>query len=64
MNINEIKALSQKEIENKIHDVKKELFELVFQQATRQPIKTHLLKKNKRFLAQLLTIEHNSQKTK
>nr|YP_009541717.1 ribosomal protein L29 [Synarthrophyton chejuense]AYR05726.1 ribosomal protein L29 [Synarthrophyton chejuense] len=64
ININEIKKLSQEEISNKIYEVKKEMFELKFKQATRQNIKTHLFKKYKHFLAQLLTIEHNNKNTK
>nr|YP_010471074.1 ribosomal protein L29 [Synarthrophyton patena]UVF62903.1 ribosomal protein L29 [Synarthrophyton patena] len=64
MRINEIRNLSKEEIEKKIHEVKKELFELKFKQATRQTIKTHLFKRYKRFLAQLLTIENNYQTQK
>lgn len=62
LQIHEIKNLSLQEIEEKIHAVKKEIFELKFKQATRQPIKTHLFRTYKRFLAQLLTIEHNYQR--
>lgn len=59
MKINEIRNLSKNDIEVKIEQVKKELFELKFKQTIRKPIKTHLFKVNKRFLAQLLTVEHN-----
>lgn len=64
MKINEIRELSRRDITVKIEKVKKELFELKFKQAIRQPIKTHLFKANKRFLAQLLTIEHNYKNIK
>jgi len=59
LNIKEIKNLELKEINNKIIEVHHELFELKFKKSTRQAIKTHLLKKYKRMLAQLLTVEHN-----
>lgn len=59
LNINEIKNLKPKEINEKILEVHHELFELKFKKSTRQSIKTHLFKKYKRMLAQLLTIEHN-----
>nr|YP_010728940.1 ribosomal protein L29 [Lithothamnion corallioides]WEA77063.1 ribosomal protein L29 [Lithothamnion corallioides] len=64
MKINEIRELSKIDIATKIEEVKKEIFELKFKQATRQNIKTHLFKANKRFLAQLLTIEHNYKNLK
>lgn len=59
INIKEIKNLELKEINDKILEVHHELFELKFKTSTRQSIKTHLLKKYKRMLAQLLTVEHN-----
>jgi len=62
--VNEIRKLSQLELEEKIIKTKKEIFELKFKQATRQPIKTHLFKTKKRLLSQLLTIEHNYKSTK
>ncbi len=64
MKINEIRELSKVDIETKIEEVKKEIFELKFKQATRQPIKTHLFKAQKRFLAQLLTVEYNYKNIK
>lgn len=57
--VNKIKNLSQLELEAKILETKKEIFELQFKQATRQVVKTHLFKTKKRLLSQLLTIEHN-----
>jgi len=62
LNINEIKNLEPKEINDKILEVHHQLFELKFKKSTRQSIKTHLLRKYKRMLAQLLTIEHNHKK--
>ena len=61
LTIQEIKKLKNIELTDKIIEVKKALFELKFKQATQKSIKTHLLKKYKRMLAQLLTIERNLQ---
>jgi len=55
----DIKNLEKKDISEKILEVHHELFELKFKQSTRQSIKTHLLKKYKKMLSQLLTVEHN-----
>lgn len=62
--VNKIKNLSQSEVEAKIIEIKKDIFELKFKQATRQPIKTHLFKTKKRLLSQLLTVEHNYKNKK
>lgn len=51
----EIKKLTSSEISDKILEVQKSLLELKLKQATKQSIKTHLFKKNRRTLAQLLT---------
>nr|YP_007878221.1 50S ribosomal protein L29 [Calliarthron tuberculosum]AGA63832.1 50S ribosomal protein L29 [Calliarthron tuberculosum] len=59
MTITEIRNLSSIEISNKIIEIKKEIFELKFKQATRQLIKPHLFKAYRKMLAQLLTIENN-----
>nr|YP_010196819.1 ribosomal protein L29 [Gracilaria cliftonii]UAD84623.1 ribosomal protein L29 [Gracilaria cliftonii] len=52
----DIKHLTNSEIEEKIIKLKKEIFDLKLQQATRQNIKPHLFKHKKHELAQLLTI--------
>lgn len=59
LTIKEIQKLKTIELSSKILEVKKALFDLKFKQATKKSIKTHLLKKYKRMLAQLLTIEKN-----
>ena len=59
LTIQEIQQLKRVELKNEILEVKKVLFDLKFKQATKKPIKTHLLKKYKRMLAQLLTVERN-----
>lgn len=55
--INYSKDLSKAEIHNKILEVKKEIFDLKFKQATKQTVKQHLFKHKKHLLAQLLTLE-------
>ena len=57
LTIQEIRKLKNIELNNKILKVKKILFDLKFKKASKKSIKTDLLKKYKRMLAQLLTIE-------
>ena len=60
--ISEARRLSDAELTSEILAVKKELFELRLQQATRQLTKPHLLKMAKHRLAQLLTVEGERQR--
>mgnify|MGYP003331793859 CR=1 FL=1 len=53
---NDIKELSNTEISDAILKTEKELFNLKFKKATRQPFKSHEIKFAKRQLAQLKTI--------
>jgi len=53
---NDIKALSNKEISELIIKTEKELFNLKFKKATRQPFKSHEIKAAKRKIAQLKTL--------
>lgn len=55
--IETIKKLTSNEINEKIIDLKKEIFNLKFQQATKQKVKPHIFKHKKHELAQLLMIE-------
>jgi len=55
-NFNDIKALSNTEIAESIVKTEKELFNLRFKKATRQPFKSHEIKYAKRRLAQLKTL--------
>nr|QUE29213.1 ribosomal protein L29 [Erythrotrichia welwitschii] len=55
--INEFRSLDLTEIEDKILEIKQEIFSLKLKKATKQLEKTHLFKHNRRLLAQLLTIE-------
>jgi large subunit ribosomal protein L29 len=59
--IDEIKDLSDQEITDQITAVKKDLFQLRFQKATRQMDKPHQFKHKRHRLAQLLTIERQRQ---
>ena len=53
---NDIKGLSNIEISENIIQVEKELFDLKFRKATRQPFNSHEIKTAKRKLAQFKTI--------
>jgi len=53
---NEIKGLSNHEISDAVIKAEKELFNLKFKKATRQPFKSHEIKFTKRRLAQLKTV--------
>ncbi len=59
---NELRKLSDEELVSEIANVKRELFDLRFQQATRQ-LETgfHQFKHTRRKLAQLMTIERERQ---
>ena len=57
LTIQDIKKLKNIELEDKIIEVQKAIFDLKFKQATRKSIKSHFFKKYKRLLAQLLTVE-------
>lgn len=59
--IDEIRDLSDQEIEEQIIAVKKQLFELRFQKGTRRLEKPHQFKHNRHRLAQLMTVERERQ---
>jgi large subunit ribosomal protein L29 len=59
--VDEIKDLSDQELSDQITVVKKELFQLRFQKATRQMDKPHQFKHKRHRLAQLMTIERQRQ---
>ena len=52
----DIKTLSNVEISEAIIKTEKELFNLIFKKATRQPFKSHEIKSAKRRIAQLKTL--------
>lgn len=59
--ITEIRRLEYSELSSKIIEMQKYLFELKLKHETKQTIKTHLFKRYKRILAQLLTEQHKFQ---
>ena len=64
--IKEFKKLKSSQISEKIDQLRKELFDLRFKQATRQLNETHKFKTIKKQVAQLLTlnkVKSKSQKT-
>lgn len=60
-NMQEIRELSDEQLVEQIEATKRELFDLRFQQATRQLEKPHLFRQSKRHLARLLTVEQERQ---
>jgi len=64
--LKEFKKLNDSQIQDKIREFRKELFDLRFKQATRQLSETHKFKTIRKNIAQLLTIsksQSNSQKS-
>jgi large subunit ribosomal protein L29 len=59
--IGDIRKLSDAEISAEVDVVKKQLFQLRMEQATRRLEKTHQFKHNRHRLAQLLTVERERQ---
>jgi large subunit ribosomal protein L29 len=61
--VGDIKSLSDQELAEQIVEVRKDLFQLRFQKATRQTVKPHQFKHARHRLAQLMTIERQRQLT-
>ncbi|MDJ0598062.1 MAG: 50S ribosomal protein L29 [Crocosphaera sp.] len=59
--IQEVRQLSDEELAEEIIATKRKLFDLRFQQATRQLEKTHEFKHTRHRMAQLLTVERERQ---
>jgi len=59
--VEDIKSLSDQELAEQIVEVRKDLFQLRFQKATRQTVKPHQFKHVRHRLAQLMTIERQRQ---
>lgn len=59
--VEEIRDLSDQELNDRIVATKKELFQLRFQKATRQLEKPHQFKHLRHRLAQLMTLERERQ---
>ncbi|MBD2028029.1 50S ribosomal protein L29, partial [Leptolyngbya sp. FACHB-711] len=56
--IDEVREMGDQDISDQIASVKKELFQLRFQKATRRLEKPHQFKHLRHRLAQLMTVEH------
>lgn len=52
-----LREVTSSNIQEKISQTRKEIFELKFKQATEKNIKPHLIKHKKHLLAQLLTMQ-------
>jgi len=61
--IQDFRNLSDQEIDEQIHALKRELFELRMQKATRQTVKPHLFRHTRHQLAQLMTVERERQRS-
>jgi large subunit ribosomal protein L29 len=62
-NTSEVRNLSDAEIIEKIDGLRRELFQLRFEQATRQLANTHRFKEVRIKLAQLLTVQSERQRS-
>jgi large subunit ribosomal protein L29 len=59
--VSDVRKLSDQELSDEILAVKRQLFDLRFQQGTRRLEKPHLIKHARHRLAQLLTVERERQ---
>ncbi len=59
--VEDVRNLSDEELQEQIVAVKRELFQLRFQKGTRQLEKTHQFKHARHRLAQLMTVERERQ---
>jgi len=62
-NTSEVRSLSDADISEKIDGLRRELFQLRFEQATRQLANTHRFKEARIKLAQLLTVQSERQRS-
>ncbi len=62
--LKEFKKLNSEQITEKIDQLRKDLFDLRFKQATRQLNETHKFKKIKKQVAQLLTLSKSQSASK
>lgn len=59
--IQDLRTLSDEEVDAQIQTLKRQLFELRMQKATRQTVQPHLFKHARHQLAQLMTLERERQ---
>ena len=62
-NTSEVRNLSDADISEKIDGLRRELFQLRFEQATRQLANTHRFKEVRIKLAQMLTVQSERQRS-
>ena len=62
-NASELRQLTDADITKQINGLRRELFDLRFQQATRQLTNTHRFKESRIKLAQLLTVQAERQRS-
>lgn len=60
--IQDARDLSDQELDEQIRALRRQLFELRMQKATRQTVKPHLFKHTRHQLAQLMTVERERQR--
>lgn len=60
--VQDARDLSDRELEDQVRTLKRQLFELRMQKATRQTVKPHLFKHTRHQLAQLMTVERERQR--
>lgn len=59
--MSDLRSLSSAEIETQIEELKRELFNLRFQKATRQTVQPHQFRHARHKLAQLMTLQREQQ---
>lgn len=57
----DLQSLSAAEVDTKVQELKKELFDLRFQQATKEEIQPHQFKHIRHQIAQLMTLKQQRQ---
>jgi large subunit ribosomal protein L29 len=62
-NASELRQLTDADVTEQINGLRRELFDLRFQQATRQLTNTHRFKESRIKLAQLLTVQAERQRS-
>ena len=63
-NTSEVRKLTDADLSDQISGIRRELFDLRFQQATRQLTNTHRFKEARIQLAQLLTVQNERSRSK
>jgi large subunit ribosomal protein L29 len=57
----DLRSLSPEEVDTRIQELKRELFDLRFQKATRQTVQPHQFRHIRHTLAQLMTVKQEQQ---